>query len=54
MSLESWHGGAGSSAAAAIRTSDLDRGGDLGRQPFTNYSQYAGDVKYDYLCPTTR
>ena len=28
---------------------DLDRGGNLGRQPLTNYSQYAGDVKISYL-----
>lgn len=26
---------------------DLDRGGDFGRQPFTNYDQYAGDIKYN-------
>jgi len=26
---------------------DLDRGGSLGRQPFTNYSQYAGDLRFD-------
>jgi len=28
---------------------DLDRGGNLGRQPLTNYSQYAGDLKINYL-----
>jgi len=28
---------------------DLRRGGSLGRQPMTNYSQYAGDVRFDYL-----
>ncbi|MDZ7617772.1 MAG: TonB-dependent receptor, partial [Patescibacteria group bacterium] len=27
---------------------DLDRGGSLGRQPLTNYSQYAGDIRFDY------
>jgi len=32
-----------------MNVNDLDRGGDLGRQPFTNYSQYAGDLKFDYL-----
>jgi len=26
---------------------DLDRGGSLGRQPFTNYSQYSGDLRFD-------
>ena len=30
-----------------LNVRDLDRGGDLGRQPFTNYDQYAGDVKYN-------
>ena len=30
-------------------TANLDRGGSLGRQPFTDFSQYAGDVKIDYL-----
>jgi hemoglobin/transferrin/lactoferrin receptor protein len=28
---------------------DLDRGGDLGRQPATAYSQYSGDVRVDRL-----
>lgn len=28
---------------------DLDRGGGLGRQPFTNYHQGAADLKYTYL-----
>jgi outer membrane receptor protein involved in Fe transport len=32
-----------------LNVNDLDRGGDLGRQPFTNYDQYAGDLKYNYL-----
>ncbi len=27
---------------------DLERGGSLGRQPFTNYSQYAGDIRFDF------
>ena len=50
MSLESWHGGGGFFGGGSyLNVHDLDRGGDLGRQPFTNYSQYAGDVKYDYL-----
>ncbi|MCA9176519.1 MAG: TonB-dependent receptor [Planctomycetales bacterium] len=28
---------------------DLDRGGDLGRQPWTSYSHWAGDGKIEYL-----
>ena len=32
-----------------LNVRNVDRGGGLGRQPFTNYSQYAGDVKLDYL-----
>ena len=39
-----WFGG-----ASYLNVRDLDRGGDLGRQPFTNYSQYAGDIKFDRL-----
>ncbi len=50
MSLESWHGGGGFFGGGSYtNVHDLDRGGDLGRQPFTNYSQYSGDAKYDYL-----
>jgi hemoglobin/transferrin/lactoferrin receptor protein len=50
MSLESWHGDGGFFGGGSyLNVNDLDTGGDLGRQPFTNYSQYAGDVKYDYL-----
>ncbi len=33
--------------ASYLNVNDLDRGGGLGRQPFTNYSQYAGDIRYD-------
>ncbi len=32
-----------------FNVNDLDRGGRLGRQEMTNYSQYAGDLKFDYL-----
>ncbi len=27
---------------------DLQRGGSLGRQPMTSYSQYAGDIRFDF------
>ncbi len=30
-----------------LNVRDLDRGGGIGRQPFTNYDQYAGDIKYN-------
>ncbi len=33
--------------ASYLNVNDLDRGGSLGRQPMTSYSQYAGDVRYD-------
>ena len=35
--------------ASYLNVNNLDRGGNLGVQPFTNYSQYAGDIKFNYL-----
>ena len=35
--------------ASYLNVRDLDRGGDLGRQPATNYDQYAADLRYNYL-----
>jgi len=32
-----------------LNVNDLRRGGSLGRQPMTNYSQYAGDIRFDHL-----
>ncbi len=32
-----------------MNINDLDAGGSLGRLDFTNYSQYAGDLRFDYL-----
>ncbi len=32
-----------------LDVNNLDRGGSLGRQPFTDYSQEAGDLKFDYM-----
>ena len=50
LSAEGWGGYGGFFGGASyLNVHDLDRGGDLGRQPFTNYDQYAGDVRYDYL-----
>ncbi|MDZ4779183.1 MAG: TonB-dependent receptor [Planctomycetia bacterium] len=48
--VEGWVQNSGVFAGASyLNLNDLDRGGDLGRQPFTGYDQYAGDVKYNYL-----
>ena len=35
--------------ASYLNAINLDRGGGLGRQQFTDFSQYAGDVKLNYL-----
>ncbi|MDA0660447.1 MAG: TonB-dependent receptor [Planctomycetota bacterium] len=37
-----------------LNVNDLDRGGGLGRQPFTNYDQYSGDVKYNFVVSDTQ
>ncbi|MBX3412358.1 MAG: TonB-dependent receptor [Pirellulales bacterium] len=48
--IEGWVGNSGVFAGGSyLNVNDLDRGGSLGRQPFTNFHQYAGDVKYNYL-----
>lgn len=48
--VEGWVGGSGLFAGASyLDNDDLDIGGGRGRQPFTNYDQYAGDVKYNLL-----
>ncbi|MEE2991482.1 MAG: TonB-dependent receptor [Planctomycetota bacterium] len=33
---------------------DLDRGGELGRQPWTSYAQHSGDIKLSYLLAENR
>ncbi|TWT56180.1 TonB-dependent receptor [Allorhodopirellula solitaria] len=41
-----WYGATGVSGGISyLDVGNLDRGGDLGRQPGTDYKQYAGDVK---------
>jgi len=40
--------------ASYLSVDNLDRGGHLGRQPFTDYDQYAGDIKFDYLIDATQ
>jgi outer membrane receptor protein involved in Fe transport len=48
--LVGWVGSTGMFGGASyLNVNDLDRGGDLGRQPFTNYDQYAGDIKFNHL-----
>lgn len=48
--IEGWVGGSGLFAGASyLDVHDLDIGGGRGRQPFTNYHQYAGDVKYNWM-----
>ncbi|TWU08471.1 TonB-dependent receptor plug domain-containing protein [Stieleria varia] len=41
-----WYGATGFTGGVSyLDTGELDRGGDLGRQPGTDYKQYAGDIK---------
>jgi outer membrane receptor protein involved in Fe transport len=48
--LEGWVGIGGVFAGASfLNVNELDRGGHLGTQPFTNYDQYAGDIKFNAL-----
>jgi outer membrane receptor protein involved in Fe transport len=48
LSFESTAGAGGVwGGASYLNVNDLDRGGSLGRQPLTGYSQYAGDIRYD-------
>ncbi len=43
-STSSFFGGGG-----YLNVNNLDRGGNLGRQPWTDYAQYSGDAKVQYL-----
>ncbi len=36
------------SGGSYANINDLERGGSLGRQPMTSYSQYAGDIRFDF------
>lgn len=48
--VEGWVGSMGYFGGGSyLNVNELDRGGDLGRQPFTDYDQHAGDVKLNYL-----
>ena len=48
--IEGWVGQSGVFGGASyMNVNDLRRGGDLGVQPYTNYSQYAGDIKFNRM-----
>lgn len=48
--VEGWVGRSGVFAGASyLDVGDVDIGGGRGRQPFTDYTQYAGDIKYNYM-----
>ncbi|MFT7643808.1 MAG: hemoglobin/transferrin/lactoferrin receptor protein [Pirellulaceae bacterium] len=50
FNVEGWVGQGGLFAGGSYsNNNDLDTGFDFGRQPGTNYSQFSGDVKYNYL-----
>ncbi|MCA9213254.1 MAG: TonB-dependent receptor [Planctomycetales bacterium] len=50
MNVEGWTGNASYFAGGSfLNVRDLDTGFDFGRQPGTNYQQYAGDIKLNYL-----
>lgn len=50
INVEGWVGQVGTfSGGSFLNVRDLDTGFAFGRQPGTNYQQYAGDVKFNYL-----
>ncbi len=50
LNVEGWMGNAGFFGGGSyLNVHDLDTGFSFGRQPGTNYSQYAGDLKFQYL-----
>ncbi len=50
MNVEGWIGNAGVFAGGSYAdVNNLDTGWDFGRQPGTNYEQWAGDIKFNYL-----
>ena len=49
MSVEGWVGASGAYAGANYGNyNNVDRGGDLGRQPATSFAQYGGDIKFKH------
>ena len=51
LNVEGWVGRVGAfGGASMLNVRDLDTGWDsIGRQPGTNYQQYAGDIKFNFL-----
>jgi len=50
LNAQGWIGPAGFFGGGSfLNVRDLDTGWDFGRQPGTNYQQYAGDIKLNYL-----
>lgn len=50
MNVEGWVGSTGVfTGGSFLNVRDLDTGWDFGRQPGTNYQQWAGDIKFNYL-----
>lgn len=50
LNVEGWVGNTGVFAGGSYSdVNDLDTGWDFGRQPGTNYQQWAGDIKFNYL-----
>jgi iron complex outermembrane receptor protein/hemoglobin/transferrin/lactoferrin receptor protein len=48
--IEGWVGGSGLFAGASyMDVHNVDIGGGRGRQPFTDFDQYAGDIKYNWM-----
>ncbi len=50
LNVEGWAGSTGVFAGGSFaNVRDLDTGWDFGRQPGTNYQQWAGDIKFNYV-----
>ncbi|MDX1962518.1 MAG: TonB-dependent receptor [Pirellulales bacterium] len=50
LDTQAWTGNQGVYAGASyLNVNELEIGGQRGRQPFTDYDQYAGDLKYQLL-----
>jgi hypothetical protein len=52
--FEMWSGSTGIIGGASyLNVNEIDRGGDFGRQPGTDYSQFAGDLRIDRVLSDT-
>jgi outer membrane receptor protein involved in Fe transport len=55
MNVEGWVGPVGFFGGGSfLNVRDLDTGWDFGRQPGTNYQQYAGDIKLNYMLDSSQ